>query len=315
VAVTLLAIEDVGGAPTTNLVEVMNTDATGQYAFPGLPSGNYLLRVDAPDGYSFSPLKVGADPEVDSDFGPPHPYATVVLVEGDDALLDQDAGLYYAPTLSVITSFRAYSAGGDVFVAWDSAAEYDTIGYWIDRLQDGVWSRLNPEEPVWSEMSGRPASYTLADPGAAPGGTYTWRIVEIEGGGAENVYGPYTVTVDGAAADYDAWAAGIDWNGAAAGRDDDPDGDGLSNVEEFLAGTDPLDANSVLKITGIRPVANGVEIRWASAAGKVYTVEHAQTLGGPWLPVKSGIVAEGEASRFTLPGADGGFFRIVLEGE
>ena len=298
---------------TTNLVASTTTDASGNYSFQAAP-GTYVLRVDAPDGYAFSPLRAsGSTAETDSDFGTKTPYSALQTVASGNYVLSLDAGLYYAPTLSVITSFRAFSEGGAVFVAWETAAEYDTVGYWIDRLENGVWVRLNPEEPVWAEMTGRPAAYTLPDPGAAPGGTYTWRIVEIEGGGAENVYGPYTVAVDGAAADYDAWAAGVAWNGAAAGRDDDPDGDGLSNFEEFLAGTDPLNANSVLKITGIRPVANGIEIRWASVAGKAYAVEHTRTLGGAWLPVKTGLVAEGAESRFTLPGAEGGFFRIVVK--
>lgn len=304
----------VAGA-TTNLVASTTTDANGNFTLQAAP-GNYVLRVDAPNGYAFSPKQAGGSTaETDSDFGTNHPYSALFAVNSGDYLSSLDAGLYYAPTLSVITSFRAYAEDGNVFVAWESAAEYDTMGYWIDRLVNGEWTRLNPDEPVWSKMPGQPTSYMLANPGAAPGGTYTWRIVEIEGSGAENVYGPYTVTVDGAAADYDSWAESIAWNGAANGIDDDPDGDGLSNFEEFLAGTDPLNANSVLKITGIRPVSDGIEICWASVAGKVYAVEHAQTPGGAWLPVKTGIVAEGPESRFTLPGADSGFFQIVIKDE
>lgn len=297
---------------TTNLVGSVTTDANGSYSFPVM-AGDYFLRVNAPDGYAFSKRHAnGSTPETDSDFGVGEMYSGIQTVTPGSNVLNIDAGLYYAPTLSVITSFRAYVEGGCVFVAWETAAEYDTVGYWIDRLDGDVWTRINPDEPVWAEMSGASASYALADPGAAPGGSGTWRVVEIEDSGVENVYGPYTVAVDGAAADYDAWADGVDWNGAASGRDDDPDGDGLSNFEEFLAGTDPLNANSVLRITGIRPVGNGIEIRWASVAGRVYAVEHTQVLDGAWLPVKTGIVADGAESRFTLPGADGGFFRVVL---
>ncbi|MGI5869738.1 MAG: DUF2341 domain-containing protein [Kiritimatiellia bacterium] len=307
--------DDGAGGLETNLVATTTTDANGNYLFQ-VPPGDYLLRVDAPDGYSFSPKNAnGGTPETDSDFGENGPHSNVITLMPNEVNLDLDAGLYSNPTLSVITSFRAFAEDGTVFVEWETAAEYDTIGYWVDRLEGGVWTRLNPEAPVWSEMNGHPTLYTLADPGAEAGGCYTWRVVEIEGSGRENLYGPYTVFVDGPAADFDSWAGEIDWAGAASGRDDDPDGDGLTNFEEFLAGTDPLQANSVLKILGIRPVAGGIEIRWASVAGKVYAIEHARTLGDPWLPVKTGHVADGSVSRFVLPGADGGFFRVVLTAE
>ncbi|MGI5868049.1 MAG: SdrD B-like domain-containing protein [Kiritimatiellia bacterium] len=311
IAVSLYSVSE----GETNLVERTTTDASGNYSFLAAP-GDYVLRVDPPDGYAFSPKHAGGSTsDTDSDFGTNHPYSALFTVASGDTLPNVDAGLYSSPTLSVITSFRAYAEDGTVFVEWETAAEYDTQGYWIDRLEGGVWARLNPDELVHAEMNGHPTTYTLADPGATPGGRYSWRVVEIEGSGRENIHGPYTVTVDGAAADYDAWANGIDWAGAASGRDDDPDGDGLANFEEYLAGTDPLQANSVLKILGIRPVSTGIEIFWASVPGKVYAVEHAPRLGDPWLPVKTGIVAEGPVSRFVLPGADGGFFRVVLTAE
>jgi hypothetical protein len=52
----------------------------------------------------------------------------------------------------------------------------------------------------------------------------------------------------------------------------DSDGDGASNVDEFLAGTDPTDATSVLKLTIVR---DGVSIwlRWNSMPGQLYQVQ------------------------------------------
>ena len=304
-----------GGGLATNLVGTMATGEDGRYEFTVDP-GTYILRVDPRDGYAFSPLNAGGS-AVDSDFDRDHCYSRVFTVEAGEVNMDFDAGLYYAPMLSVITSFKAFTRGSDVFVAWTSAAEYDTLGYLIERkAADGSWMPINPdEELVWSALTGGATSYELFDSGARPGGTYTWRIVEIEGSGTENIYGPYTVTVDGAAADYDSWAAGMEWGNAASGSADDPDGDGLTNLEEFLAGTDPLDANSVLRISSIKSVENGMEIRWTSVEGKVYAVEHSKQLGAAWLPVKTGIVAEGPETSFVLPAADGGFFRVVLTEE
>ncbi len=44
----------------------------------------------------------------------------------------------------------------------------------------------------------------------------------------------------------------------------DPDGDGMTNLEEFLAGTDPNDPDSVLEITGIESGDGLTSLRWNS---------------------------------------------------
>jgi len=74
---------------------------------------------------------------------------------------------------------------------------------------------------------------------------------------------------------------GIDPNG-------DPDHDGASNFAEFWAGTDPLDANSALRIKSTLPIDAGqIQIRWQSVAGKTYAIMYSsdlqtwQTLGEP----------------------------------
>jgi hypothetical protein len=53
----------------------------------------------------------------------------------------------------------------------------------------------------------------------------------------------------------------------------DPDGDGFSNLQEFLAGTDPVDANSALRITGISAEGDDVRITWSAVGGKSYAVQ------------------------------------------
>ena len=59
----------------------------------------------------------------------------------------------------------------------------------------------------------------------------------------------------------------------------DPDGDGVSNVNEMLAGTNPLDAASVFRFTAISPAAaGGIQISWWSESGKTYRIFRSSTL-------------------------------------
>jgi hypothetical protein len=62
---------------------------------------------------------------------------------------------------------------------------------------------------------------------------------------------------------------------------DDADGDGVSNLAEYLAGTSPKDRHSYLSVTGIGiGGTNGVQIAWSSASNKLYSLQRAVALGG-----------------------------------
>jgi hypothetical protein len=54
--------------------------------------------------------------------------------------------------------------------------------------------------------------------------------------------------------------------------DDDSDGDGALNADEFLAGTNPMDAQSVLR-TSITPGQIGLLVTWTSQPGFLYEVQ------------------------------------------
>ena len=53
----------------------------------------------------------------------------------------------------------------------------------------------------------------------------------------------------------------------------DPDGDGLSNLQEFLAGTDPRDSNSRLTATATRNGLNQVVIHFTAQPYVAYTLQ------------------------------------------
>jgi hypothetical protein len=53
----------------------------------------------------------------------------------------------------------------------------------------------------------------------------------------------------------------------------DSDGDGVSNVNEFLAGTLPNNANSFFHVTAVNPEGGNLRITWTTVGGKSYRVQ------------------------------------------
>jgi len=52
----------------------------------------------------------------------------------------------------------------------------------------------------------------------------------------------------------------------------DPDGDGFNNLQEYLAGTNPRNAASLLKLDSAAVVGNGINLRFTAVAGRTYSV-------------------------------------------
>jgi hypothetical protein len=64
----------------------------------------------------------------------------------------------------------------------------------------------------------------------------------------------------------------------------DSDGDGLSNLQEFLAGTDPTNSASSVRITSMQAIGNDLRIAWSVVTGKTYAVELAtNTVDGSYV--------------------------------
>jgi hypothetical protein len=70
-------------------------------------------------------------------------------------------------------------------------------------------------------------------------------------------------------------------NSPQADPDFDADGDGLSNTNEFLAGTDPTNSVSALRITSVAIQGTNVIVTWTTAPGKTNALQAAGN-GGPY---------------------------------
>jgi YD repeat-containing protein len=80
----------------------------------------------------------------------------------------------------------------------------------------------------------------------------------------------------------DVWeiAAGLDPN--RNGASEDPDNDGFSNFAEHIAGTNPNDPASYLRITLVKPVPGGVRIDWLGGTSGVQVLQGQLGLGTNW---------------------------------
>jgi hypothetical protein len=93
----------------------------------------------------------------------------------------------------------------------------------------------------------------------------------------------------------------------------DPDGDydhdGMSNAAEDLAGTNPLDTTSVLRILSL---ANGNLLTWSSVSGKTYRVWATANLTTTPVPISGVITAAGPTATYldTAATNTGKFYRI-----
>jgi hypothetical protein len=70
-------------------------------------------------------------------------------------------------------------------------------------------------------------------------------------------------------------------NGTLPGEPDagaDPDGDDYSNYQEYLAGTNPLDANSRLRVERINTAGGAVQFEFTAASNRTFTVQFKDAL-------------------------------------
>jgi hypothetical protein len=96
----------------------------------------------------------------------------------------------------------------------------------------------------------------------------------------------------------------------------DPDGDGLNNAQEYLAGTDPNNSGNFLRVATVQPSGADLVIGFPSVSGMKYRVERADDLVlQNWTTLADNIPGTGGTLQITDPGAAAAakrFYRVRL---
>jgi hypothetical protein len=91
----------------------------------------------------------------------------------------------------------------------------------------------------------------------------------------------------------DDWEAAYSLQGSL-NPEDDLDGDGLRNLQEYEAGTDPTDALSYLKVENVELAEGRAEVlvRFLAVSNRTYTVQSSEAVaGGGWQRLRDVVAA------------------------
>ncbi len=155
-----------------------------------------------------------------------------------------------------------WSDGTRRFVAWSGT----NLNYTLTGLDSNASPyRVTTVVPNTLSTSGETATFTVTT------NAVTGNLLALTGTNLP-------VVVESTLSLFQIWANAHIPNASLRGQTNDPDGDGQNNYAEFLAGTEPNDANSVFKLTGISREAANWRIYWSSASNKVYSVLRAPAL-------------------------------------
>lgn len=106
--------------------------------------------------------------------------------------------------------------------------------------------------------------------------------------------------------------------GLQVGVDDsaaDPDGDGMSNLDEFRLGTHPQSGASFFRVA-LQPVQGYPtlwNLQWNSVAGKTYVVEWSRDLKTPFSEVQTVTATSATSNCLVGRSAGVGFYRVRLQ--
>ena len=293
--------------PTGAIVSGTVTQTNGQYALPALPPGSYRVRVTPLDPFSnistlLQGLNISPDYETAEGGFIPSTNHSVTLAPG--ASVTWNVAVTKGTPAFRITRIRPPSTDPNHFVLTQLPGD---IALGAANLIIGVYSPSFPATGATLTVSGDGLTVgpTVFNGNPFPGSGYTLLSASISVAsnatpglrslvvtqGTNIAYANGFLKIRTAFPDYNF--DGLDdrfqrqyfsvFTSAAAAPGAYPDGDGFNNAQEFLAGSDPTDPKSVLKLESVTLNSSGSTIAWLSGTGKRYQVMSRDDIAkSPW---------------------------------
>lgn len=178
------------------------------------------------------------------------------------------------------------SAGPDISVVLPNVAQLNGSA-----ADDGLPNPPGVFSATWTILDGPgPVSFGNANlpqttASFSSAGTYTLRLIVTDGSLTAQDDVKITVTGGDAYATWQAkyFTAAELKDPAISGDNADPDADGFTNKQEFIAGTDPHDHQSYLHVANVGIENQDVLLRFEAMGDKSYTIQSRDLMGsGPW---------------------------------
>jgi hypothetical protein len=232
----------------------------------------------------WSSSAIGALPE------PPLTVLAVVTGLGDSALSDATGVAWViqsgaeSSNFATTSSTRGVSGGGVPTFVLAIPFETRTVvsGGTVERLLGSPnrfeVSSTRGDVIIRPMVDGQPARILFVDGVQQPPDTTSVTIVGYSNSSQGRLI---RLTVSAVTRAFSDWSnAKFGASAATKGNpENDPDGDGLSNRQEYLAGTEPLDPKSSFAVREVSAAPSGtLTIRWESVVGRRYKLQRSNDL-------------------------------------
>ncbi|MFZ4394357.1 MAG: choice-of-anchor Q domain-containing protein [Kiritimatiellia bacterium] len=315
-----------GALPTNSLAGV--TGQTSKYfngstsvSFTGLTNGTYTVSVPTPTNYFFPRESPSAPGQVGSLTNLSYANPRQIQISGSWYMSGFEMIPYLTVGTGVVRDAWTYAFVDQAALAFHatsgSITGYTAQAHVIFTSYGTNWySQPNGLFPANVILSENNWNLRVSHAGYATN-VVTNAVFGASRGSVLNMGTIYLVPLDADADGLpDTWEQTY-FPGVGASPTNDADGDGLSNLAEYLAGTNPTNALDGLSVTNILVSAGGtVALAWNVSPGRGYRVDATTNLSGSYWSPTGGVwtAAYGSSSMCwtSSPTAGPCFYRVAI---